>query len=79
MELLREYWREKGELLREYWRQLGLPECPHCGGSNLSPSRPRLRDRPLAWLSLFPFRCTRCACRFYLRRPGGGDKHRGRG
>ena len=70
--------REKVELLREYWRQFGVPECPHCGGADFSPSRPRLRERPLAWLSLFPFRCVRCQRRFYLRRPGaGGNATRG--
>lgn len=65
--------KETAELLREYWRQLHLPECPHCGDADLCPSRPRLWERPLCLLSLCPYRCLRCAHRFYLRRRGVGE------
>ena len=71
---------ETAALLRDYWEQLKQPECPHCGDASLCHSRPRLWERPLAWLSLFPYRCLRCARRFYLRRPadqGGAGPHRG--
>jgi len=68
---------ETGELLREYWRQLTLAECPHCGGADIHASRPRSWERALWWLSLCPYRCTRCGHRFYLRRRGARGNARG--
>ena len=53
--------------LREYWRELGLPECPHCGGAGIHPSRPRWWERSLSWAGLFPYRCEHCLRRSYLR------------
>jgi hypothetical protein len=53
--------------LRDYWRQLLLPECVHCGSTNILPSRPRWWERALSLPGLRPYRCGHCLRRFYLR------------
>jgi hypothetical protein len=59
---------------------LSPKSCPQCGNSKIRRSNSRLIERPLKAIRLIPYRCLRCAHRFFrfgeLTKLADGGPHR---